>query len=46
MSDVSTKMETNIDLWETFLCSYASRLDAVKNVNGRHTDYIHQTLKK
>ncbi len=26
-------------LFETLLCSYPSRLRAVKNANGRHTDY-------
>ena len=39
LSDVLTDMETNTDLFETLLCSYPSRLRAVKNANGRHTDY-------
>jgi hypothetical protein len=39
ISDVLTNMETDIDLFETLLCSYPSRLRAVKNANGRHTDY-------
>ncbi len=37
--DVLTNMESNTDLFETLLCSYPSRLRAVENVNGRHTDY-------
>ncbi len=39
VSDVLTNMETGTDLFETLLCSYPSRLRAVKNANGRHTDY-------
>ncbi len=39
LSDVLTNMESNTDLFETLLCSYPSRLRAVKNANGRHTDY-------
>ncbi len=39
ISDVLTIMETDTDLFETLLCSYPSRLRAVKNANGRHTDY-------
>ncbi|CAF0795877.1 unnamed protein product [Rotaria sordida] len=39
LSDVLTNMETDSDLFETVLCSYPSRLRAVKNANGRHTDY-------
>ena len=39
ISDVLTNTETDIDLFETLLCSYPSRLRAVKNANGRHTDY-------
>jgi hypothetical protein len=39
ISDVLTKMETDTDLFETLLCSYPSRLPAVKNANGRHTGY-------
>ncbi|CAF2418175.1 unnamed protein product [Rotaria sp. Silwood2] len=37
--DVLKNMETDTDLFETLLCSYPSRLRAVKNANGRHTDY-------
>ena len=39
LSDVLTNMEADTDLFETLLCSYPSRLRAVKNANGRHTDY-------
>jgi hypothetical protein len=39
ISDVLKNMETDTDLFETLLCSYLSRLRAVKNANGRHTDY-------
>ncbi len=39
VSDVLTNMETDTDLLEILLCSYPSRLRAVKNINGRHTDY-------
>ena len=39
ISDVLKNMETDTDLFETLLCSYPSRLRAVKNANGRHTDY-------
>ena len=39
LSHVLTNMESNIELFETLLCSHASRLRAVKNANGRHTDY-------
>lgn len=39
ISDVLTNTETDIDLFETLLCSYPPRLCAVKNANGRHTDY-------
>jgi hypothetical protein len=39
VSDVLTNMETDTDLFETLLCSYPSRLRAVKSANGRHTDY-------
>jgi hypothetical protein len=39
ISDVLTNMETNIGLFEALLCSYPSHLRAVKNANGRHTDY-------
>ncbi|CAF5015605.1 unnamed protein product, partial [Rotaria sp. Silwood1] len=37
--DVLKNMETDTDLFKTLLCSYTSRLRAVKNANGRHTDY-------
>jgi hypothetical protein len=36
---VLTNMESNTELFETLLCFYPSRLRAVKNANGRHTDY-------
>jgi hypothetical protein len=39
LSYVLTKMESNTELFETLLCSYPSHLRAVKNANGRHTDY-------
>ncbi len=39
ISDVLTNMETDTELFETLLCSYPSRLRAVTNANGRHTDY-------
>ena len=39
LSDALTNMETDADLFEALLCSYPSRLRAVKNANGRHTDY-------
>ncbi|CAF2518081.1 unnamed protein product [Rotaria sp. Silwood2] len=39
ISDVLKNMKTDTDLFETLLCSYQSRLRAVKNANGRHTDY-------
>ncbi|CAF3029224.1 unnamed protein product [Rotaria sp. Silwood2] len=39
LSDVLTNMETDTELFETLLCSYPSRLRAVKNANGRHTNY-------
>ncbi|CAF1396177.1 unnamed protein product [Rotaria sordida] len=39
ISDVLKNMETDTDLFETLLCSYLSRLRAVKNANGHHTDY-------
>jgi hypothetical protein len=37
--DVLTNMESNVELFETLLCSYPSRLQAVRNANGGHTDY-------
>ncbi|CAF4562376.1 unnamed protein product [Rotaria sp. Silwood2] len=39
LSYVLTNMESNIELFETLLCSYPSCLRAVKNANGHHTDY-------
>ncbi len=39
ISYILTNMETDTDLFETLLCSYSSRLRAVKNANGRHADY-------
>jgi len=39
VTDALTDMESNVELFETLLCSYPSRLQAVKNANGRHTDY-------
>ncbi|CAF1577895.1 unnamed protein product [Rotaria magnacalcarata] len=39
IENVPTSMEENTELFETLLCSYPSRLRAVKNANGRHTDY-------
>ncbi|CAF4513586.1 unnamed protein product [Rotaria magnacalcarata] len=36
---VLTSMEEDTELFETLLCSYPSRFSAVKNANGRHTDY-------
>jgi len=39
LSYVLTNMESNTELFETLLCFYPSRLRAVKNANGRHTDY-------
>ena len=37
--DVLTNMESNVELFENLLCSYSSRLQVVRNANGRHTDY-------
>ncbi|CAF1649614.1 unnamed protein product [Adineta steineri] len=37
--DVLTNMESNVELFENLLCSYPSRLQAVRNANRRHTDY-------
>lgn len=39
ISDVWTNMETDTQLFEKPLCSYPSRLRAVKIANDRHTDY-------
>ena len=36
---VFTDMEEDIELFETPLCSYPSRLRTVKNAHGHHTDY-------
>jgi hypothetical protein len=40
IENVLINMEEDIELFETLLCSYLSRLRAVKNANGRHTDYL------
>ena len=37
--DVLENMETNTELFENLLCSYPSRLQAIRKANGRHTDY-------
>jgi hypothetical protein len=37
--DVLNDMESNVELFENLLCSYPSRLQAVRNAIGRHTDY-------
>ncbi len=37
--DVLQNMETDTELFENLLCSYPSRLRAVKKANGGHTDY-------
>jgi hypothetical protein len=39
IENVLTSMEEDIELFETLLCSYPNRFRAVKNANGRHTDY-------
>jgi hypothetical protein len=39
LSYVLTNMESNTELTETLLCFSPSRLRALKNANGRHTDY-------
>ena len=39
IANVLTSMEGDTVLFETLLCSHPSRLRAVKNANGRHTDY-------
>ncbi|CAF3787048.1 unnamed protein product [Rotaria socialis] len=39
IENVLTSMEEDTELFETLLCSYPSRLRAVKNANGRRTDY-------
>lgn len=37
--DVLKSMETHTELFENLLCSYPSRLQAIRKANGRHTDY-------
>ncbi|CAF1307305.1 unnamed protein product [Adineta ricciae] len=37
--DVLESMETDTELFENLLCSYPSRLEAIKKANGWHTDY-------
>ena len=39
IENVLTNMGEDTELFETLLCSYLSRLCAVKNANGRHTSY-------
>ena len=39
ITNVLTDMKEETELFETLLCLYRSRLRAVKNANGRHTDY-------
>ena len=39
VANVSASMEEDTELFETLLCSYPSRFRALKNANGRHTDY-------
>lgn len=39
LCDVLENMETDTELFESLLCSYPSRLEAVKKANGRHTRY-------
>ena len=36
---VVTDIEEDIELFEILLCSYPSRLCAVKNANDRHPEY-------
>ena len=36
---VLTDMEEDTELFEILLCSYPSRFRAVRNANGRYTDY-------
>ena len=38
IANVLAGMEEDTELFENLLCSYPSRLRAVKNANGRHTD--------
>ena len=37
--DVLTNIESNVELFETLLCSYPSRLQALGNVNGEKITY-------
>jgi hypothetical protein len=37
--NVLSSMEEDTKLFEILLCSYSSRLHAVNNANGHHTDY-------
>jgi hypothetical protein len=39
ITNVLANMETDTDLFETLLRSYPSRVRAMKNANGRHTNY-------
>ncbi len=39
ITDGLQNMETDTELFENLLCSYPSRLRAVKKANGGHTDY-------
>ena len=39
IESVLTNMEEDTELFETLLCSYPSRLRAVKDADGRHTNY-------
>ena len=39
IANVLASMQEDTELFETLLCSYSSRFRAVKNANGRHTDY-------
>ena len=39
IANVLASMEEDTELFETLPCSYPSRFRAVKNANGRHTDY-------
>lgn len=40
LTNVLISMEPNVELFETFLWSYPSRIQAEKNANGRHTMII------
>ena len=39
IENVLINIEEDTELFETLLCSYLSRLRAVKNANGRHINY-------